>query len=622
MGKYRVLFLVLVLSGFVLTCGPSEKDAELDEVVENIQLDYTAHPLPPNIKWKTNDSEPEIASPKAKKGGTFHSAIETYPLTFRTVGRDSNNFTRSHFLNNQMGLLGLHPNTEKLIPALATHWAYDKDGKTMYFKINKKARWSDGESDGEPVTADDFIYTLEFMRSKHIVAPWYNDFYTREIDKVVKYDDYTISVSTTKKKPELWLYVGISPTPKHFYGKLDKTFIKKYNWKVEPNTGPYTLASNHKNRKFLLFKRKKNWWAKDLKYFRNRFNVDEIKFKVIRDKNSIIEHFKKGNIDGYRATLPTDWHVKATGDVFDKGYAHKLWFYTDSRQPTWGLYMNLDRPLFKDINVRLAFAHAINFDKMNTQTMRNEAGRLPNFFTGYGVYTNKRIKARPFRIPLVEKYMKKSGWKRGPDGIWVKDKIRYSVNISYGEERYTPRLVVLKEEAKKAGIELKLRILEKSTSYKEIMEKKHEIAYMGWSASFRPSPWQSFHSANAHKPQTNNINNLDDPEIDKMIDAYRNSSRTQERIRLIHKIQARIHKLCVWVPLDMVPFVRGIHWRWIKYPKVPGPKNMTHLFTKPMGYGYFWIDEEVKKETLQAKKDGKAFSKKPVVIIDKTYKKR
>ena len=94
-----------------------------------------------------------------------------------------------------MSLLEVHPNTEAPVPSLATDWAFDENGRTMYFKLDKRARWSDGK----PVTADDYIYTLEFMRSKHIKAPWYNDYYTREIEKVVKYDDYTISVSAPKK---------------------------------------------------------------------------------------------------------------------------------------------------------------------------------------------------------------------------------------------------------------------------------------------------------------------------------------------------------------------------------------------------------------------------------------
>ncbi len=212
----------------------------------------------------------------------------TFPMTFRVVGPDSNNSFRSAILGNQLDLIGIHPNTENIVPELATHWAFDKDKKTMYFKLNKKARWSDGK----PVTADDFAYTLEFMRSKHIIAPWYNDYYTIEIEKVIVYDDYTLAVVSAKAVPDLHLKIGLSPIPRHFYGELNENFVKKYNWEIVPNTGPYQI-SDFKKGKHIKFKRKKDWWAKDLHYFKNRFNVDTVIFNVVRDFNMMREYFKK-----------------------------------------------------------------------------------------------------------------------------------------------------------------------------------------------------------------------------------------------------------------------------------------------------------------------------------------
>ena len=42
---------------------------------------------------------------------------------------------------------------------------------------------------------------------------------------------------------------------------------------------------------------------------------------------------------------------------------------------------------------------------------------------------------------------------------------------------------------------------------------------LGWAGArlFVQAYWQGFHSDNAHKPQTNNITNTDDPELDKLI---------------------------------------------------------------------------------------------------------
>lgn len=610
--KLFYITAVFLLITFI-SCSKDNNEIIADEDDENIILDYSVHPVSENLKWISNENEPVTASPEAKRGGTFNTYILTFPLTFRTVGPDSNNYTRSYFLDNQLSLISYHSDTEKLLPELATHWSYSKDGRTMYFKLNPSARWSDGT----PVTPEDFIFTLEFMRSKHIQAPWYNDYYTKEIDKVTKHGDLILSVSATKKIPDLWQTVAISPTPRHFYGKLNKNFITEYNWKIEPNTGPYFLKDFSKG-KYLLFEKKKDWWAKDLRYFRNRFNVDYIRLEVIRDQNVAFEHFRKGLIDSFEATRPEIWYEKGTGDNFNKGYVNKLWYYNKARRPTSGLYINLDKDIFKDKNLRFALAHAINFDKLNSQVLRNEAIRLNTFYEGYGVYTNNKIKAREFNIAKAESYMKASGWKRGSDGIWQKDGRRYSVTISYGQEQLTPRVVILQEEAKKAGIEINLELLDASTSYKKVMEKKHDIAYMAWSTSFRPSPWQSFHSDNAHKPQTNNINNIDDPEMDRLIDLYRNSINENERIQLAHKIQQKLHDSGAWIPLNTLPFFREFHWRWMKFPAVPGFKDTGTVFDNPAAGGYFWVDEEIKKETREALKSGKTF--KPVTRIIDKYK--
>ena len=620
--KSRCLYAGIILLFSILIYGCSEEENESAPAVEDseeLKLDYSSHTLPDGIAWITNNDDPVIGSPNAKKGGTLYSAITSFPLTFRTVGPDANTGTRSLFSDNMMLLVGLHPDTQRLIPVLASHWAYDKDGKTMYFKLHEKAEWSDGV----PVTADDFIFALELMRSKAINDPWHNDNFTQYFDKIIKYDDRTFSISCTDAYPDLWFHLEMQPRPKHFYKKIDKDFVQKNNWAIEPNTGPYIL-SEYKKGKYLIFTRKKDWWAKDLRYYQYRYNVDKIKFTVIRDTNVVFEYFKKGEIDVFGATRPDIWHEKATGEIFNNGYIEKIWFYNDVKQPTYGLYLNQDKEIFKDINVRYALAHAINFEKLNKQVLRGDYERLHNYFTGFGEWTNKDVKAREFDINKVEAYMKQSGWKRGTDGIWEKNGSRYSVTVTYGVSENTDRLVVLKEEAKKAGIELNLELLDPSAAYKKEMEKKHEIVFSAFEdPNLRPDPWQSFHSDNAHKPQTNNVTNTDDPELDKLLDAYRTSKDTNERISLIYQIQQKINEICCWISLYQVPYIRSLSWRWVRLPETLGTKTSTSLFEPFEPWeskygGLFWIDEDMKKETLDAMKSGKAFE--PVTIINETYR--
>ena len=614
------VFIYMCIAVMVFTgCGGEGKDETpkpaAEKHRERARPVFERRPLPDGIKWLTNDADPVFSSEKAKKGGLFRTAIMSFPLTFRFVGPDSNGSFRSAILNNHLGLIGIHPNTENIIPEMATHWAFGDDKKTMYFKLNPNAVWSDGT----PVTAGDFAYTLDFMRSKYIVAPWYNDYYTKEIDKVIVYDDHTLAVVATKAQPDLHMKVGLNPIPRHAFEPLTGDFVKEYNWKIIPNTGPYQI-SDFKKGKYVKFKRKENWWAKDLRYFKHRFNVDTVVFNVVRDYNMLWEHFKKGKVDIFNVTMPKYWHVKSNMPLVDSGYVKKIWFFNDTQQSASGMWLNQDRAIFMDKHVRYAFAHAMNIEKVIEKVLRNDYFRLEHGFMGYGKYSNTTIRARRFDLEKVEQYMKKAGWQRGADGIWTKGKARFSVEVTYSSSEHTPRLVVLKEEAKKAGVELKLQKLDPSATFKKFLEKKHDVAWMGWSTSLRPQYWEHFHSANAHKPQTNNITNTDDPEMDELIDAFRDSLEEDERIDLSRKIQKKIHEIGMFVPTFMVPYVRQAYWRWWMLPDVPGTKmsgDMFSPFSSATG-GLFWYDHDVKLETEKAMKEKKTFPGKP--IIDKTYK--
>ncbi len=65
--------------------------------------------LPADLKWETNDTDPVFASPKALPGGSITMFVDSFPLTFRTVGPDSNGAFRSFIMDNQLRLISFHP---------------------------------------------------------------------------------------------------------------------------------------------------------------------------------------------------------------------------------------------------------------------------------------------------------------------------------------------------------------------------------------------------------------------------------------------------------------------------------------------------------------------------------
>ncbi len=573
--------------------------------------------LPKDVKWITNNEDPVFASSDAKRGGTFNLPLLSFPLTLRYVGPDSNGSFRGVINNNRFGLVDMHPNTLNYIPQLATHWAYDKDGLTTYYKLDKAAKWSDGK----PVTADDYVFALKFYRSKEITAPWYNNHYTEYFDSISKIDDYTIAIKGKKKlsKFEIHQYNGITPIPRHFH-KLDKNWVKNHNWKIEPNTGPYQISTIKKGKSIVL-KRKKNWWGNNHKYYKNRFNVDKVRYKVIRDQNVSYKHFLKGNLETYYMVRPDVWHDKAKGKEFDNGLIHKIQFFNDAPQPNIAIWLNQAKPIFRDKKVRQAFGYATNVEKVMKTVLRGDYYRLQTGDQGKGKYFNPKISPRKYDLKKANKLLDEAGWsKRGPDGIRIKNGQKLSAKITYGAPHYTERLVVIKEDMKKAGIELVLNLMDSSAAFKSILEKQHDLTATGWSSGFLPAYWEGYHSANANKPQTNNISNTANPEIDKYIDLFRNTIDEKKKISYAHKVQELIHEDAAYIPTFMVPYTRQGFWSYIRLPKVPGTKLTDDLFD-PFNTTYgglFWIDGDLRKKVQKAKKSGKKLEAK--TIIDTTYK--
>ena len=183
--------------------------------------------------------DPLIGDPNALKGGTFYFYIEDYPLTFRLMGPNSNDafagWNRAFTMD--FTLTRLHPVTDRFIPCMATHWSVQPDRKTVYYRLDPDARWSDGK----PITADDYVFCWEMMRSKHIVDPFYRRYAENYFESVEAVEPYVLKI--VGKRPS-WrpLYdYSLWPMPRHAI-KLGPDWVKRENnkWQVAP--GPYVVT--------------------------------------------------------------------------------------------------------------------------------------------------------------------------------------------------------------------------------------------------------------------------------------------------------------------------------------------------------------------------------------------
>ncbi|MBN2068262.1 MAG: hypothetical protein JW739_01360 [Opitutales bacterium] len=598
-------------------------EEELDKMKAEGKFDHyfsfkTIDELPQGLNWEDGMDLPELGDDNAKKGGTWYYYLQDFPRTLRTVGPDANGGFRP-FINEDVDMWLAYPYPEsrevtqngfRYYPGLADRWAVDKANKTVYIHLNPDARWSDGEE----VTTEDVAFTLFFMQSKYIQAPWYNNAYQRYIIGLTVYDDYTFSFKLPEDKPDI-LARALEHTlyPRHFYKELGEDYVERYQWKFKPTTGAYVvLDKDVKKGSVISLTRNKDWWAKDQKFFKNRFNFDKVRFTVVRDPSKAFEMFKKGELDDYLMNTPEYNYDKFPDDneLIQKGYVHKATFYNDRPRPTYGMNINTVQPLLDNADIRRGIAYASNWDLVIEKFFRNDAVRMRTSADGFGEFTHPTLQPYPFDVEKALECFAKAGFtQRGPDGILVNAKgQRLSFTLTTGYATLKSIMEILQQEAIKAGLDLRVEVLDQTAAWKKFQEKKHDIAFFALNVGVEVYPryWEMWHTVNAYnndgsiKTQTNNTCSYSNPEMDKLIEQYRASSNAEEMKQLAFRMEEILHEDSPFIPGFVLPFIRQASWRWIRYPE-HGVGMTAGTYDE---FWMRWVDEDIKKETKEAMQSG------------------
>jgi microcin C transport system substrate-binding protein len=585
--------------------------------------------VPDDLVWEDGSDLPDLGSPEATKGGTLNLSVQDFPRTLRLLGPDANGSFRPWLLDDVvMRFARRHPSDTSIdangnfryYPGIAAAWAMDREARMVYVRIDPAARFNDGM----PITTDDIMFSFYFWQQEWIQAPWYNNFFSRNFEHITRYDAHTFSVTLPEAKPDMISRVlDLEPMPLHFFEEFGEDYVQRYQWRNVPTSGPYSIAdADLRKGRSITLRRAQDWWARDKKFWRNRFNVDAVHFTVIRDAAKAFEAFRKGELGMFNITLPEFFYEKLPADdeLVKNGYVHRAVFYNDMPRPTYGLWINTSRPLLDNRDIRVGINYAANWGKVIDEYFRGDYLRMRTTADGYGEFTHPTLSARPFDIEAALRHFAAAGFtRRGPDGVLVNDAgQRLSFTVTSGYEALKDILTILREEALQAGLELRLEILDGTAAWKKVQEKQHDIQFSAFAVSpeMFPRYWETYHSVNAYdvpwlpdgsvnpnrrlKAQTNNLMSIALPELDRRIEAYRASGDVDEMKRLAFEMEEILYEDGSFVPGFVIPFFRTAYWRWVRWPD---DFNVKIAMTAAEHHLY-WIDETERERVEAARRAG------------------
>lgn len=573
-----------------------------------LALGAWAAPLPPGIKWETNTTDPPIGDPAALKGGTFQTSMEDYPLTFRLMGPNSNDsfsaWNRSYTMD--FTLTSRHPVTDRHIPWMATDWSVQDDHKTVYYKLDPAARWSDGR----PITADDYVFTYQMMSSKEIVDPFYNNYAQTYFERVEAVDPYTLKI--VGKRPS-WRPLDdytLWPTARHAV-KLGPDWVREANNTPQVAVGPYVLTRADTGKQ-VVFEKQKHWWGENKGYFRGLYNVDRIVIRVIPSERDL-DYFKDGQIDLDLVGTARVWAENTNFPAIRQGWVHKKRVFVDNPVGLYGLAMNLQAPIFQNKDFRKALQYLFDFDTVNQSLMYGAYFRQVSAFMGTE-YANPDLKPYGFDPRKAHEHLVKAGYtRRNSEGILVNAKgepARFT--LIYGSKGIETLLTVLQQVYLHFGIDMQLKLLDGATVFNRTLERKYEMTLISYAAGYYPEPYQYFHSDFLKATNNNNVWAFGTPQTDKLIDIYRFNMDKQARLDAMHKLDAIVQDEAFYIPFWTAPYIRMLHWDNLSWPAFILPKRAQSI----TDWQVFWIDPAKVRQLAAARAAGQPLAPDSIVDVD------
>ena len=230
-------------------------------------------------------------------------------------------------------------------------------------------------SDGSMVTAADVVFTFETLKEKGLpglALP------LRDVAKAEALDAHTVRYTFQGDRlRDLPLVVaGLPVLSKSHYATrpFDQTTL-------EPplGSGPYIVAS-HESGKFITYKRRPDYWAKDLPINVGRYNFDEIRFDYFRDRGIALEALKAQQIDLREEFIARDWSTAYDLPAVREGRLIKQVFEDHSPSGAQGFFLNMRRSKFSDVRVRKALDLAFDFEWMNKNIFYGLYKRTNSYF--------------------------------------------------------------------------------------------------------------------------------------------------------------------------------------------------------------------------------------------------
>lgn len=537
-------------------------------------------------------------NPDAPKGGRVEYA---WPGTFDSInpfivqGSGARGSLDLMFGNNVFDTLMMRSADEPftLYPLLAETVETDDARSFAEFTLDARARFSDGE----PVTPEDVIFTVELLRDKGL--PRYG-VTAGKIASMEKVGERGVRFTFKQPDRELPLILGLMPIlPKH---AIDAERFDKSTLTPMIGSGPYRLAEVRPGDS-LTFRRNPDYWAKDVPSKRGFDNYDEIRLTYYRDENALFEAFKKGLVDVLLDENSSRWTTQYDFPAVKSGAVVKDTIETKLPSGMFGIVMNTRRPALADRRLRDALTALFDFEWVNRNLFSDTYTRTRSFFdnsdlSSAGRPASEGEKALLAAFPdAVRSEIMAEGWlppksdgsgrdraflrvgfeKLKAAGYTLRDgrmtdadgkPLSFEIMLKGSENQQIA--VAFQQTLARLGVDIVIRSVDAAQFLQRQIDYDFDMMFFRYTGSLSPGVEQAsrWGSEVRDKPGTFNYAGVANPAVDALLDHLVNARTRPEFVDTVRALDRVLLSGAYVIPLYFKPEQWVARWARIERPDV------------------------------------------------------
>ncbi|MFP4016239.1 MAG: ABC transporter substrate-binding protein [Halanaerobiales bacterium] len=489
--------------------------------------------------------------------------------------------------NPQAGTVGLmyeplfhfNPHSGEWNPWLAEEEGEWIEDDVFYVKLREEPYWHDGE----PLTADDVVFTFEIANE---VSLYYSPIWNY-LDEVVAISDTEVEFRFETPNYQQWqTYLYSQPiVPEHIWSGVSQEDIADISNEDDPvASGPYTYGDALEDR--MIWQRVDDWWGNDIHgEFAPRFIEDVL----VYGNNIALGMLLQEELDISNNFLP------GTPGIAESDEYNVITYYDGPPYHVSGntglLYLNTRKPGLDDPEFRRALAFAINTEDIIERTYKGAA--LPAEPTGlFGAWAEYHSEEaveeygfefdREKAIQMLDDagYVDSNGdgWRETPEG----EEIHLRLQVPAGWSDWENIIRIVDENLREIGVRTEPDFTDQTVYNNDMWNAEFDIVFNDYETQISGTPYTYFEAVatddiEGEQATNGNFGRYENQELFDLITEFnRVPADSDESYEIAAEIQKILLRDMPAIPIMLNPtYSQALETYWTNWPTEDNPTGIA-----------------------------------------------